>query len=47
MIRKHNLLVLFLNEFKLILLHTVNLLQVFLCIVKKSIKYQSFIYTLF
>ena len=35
----------FLNEPKLILLHTVKRLQVLLCITNNSIKHQSFVYT--
>ena len=45
MICKHILLIMFLNEPKLILLHTVKWFQVLLCITNNSIKHQSFIYT--
>ena len=44
MICKHILLTTFLNEPKLILLHTVKWFQVLLCITKNSIKHQSFVY---
>ena len=44
MICKHILLIMLLNEPKLILLHTVKSLQVLLCITNYSIKQQSFIY---
>ena len=45
MIRKHILLVTFLNESKLILLLTVKWFQVFLCITNNSIKHQLYVYT--
>ena len=45
MIRKSILLIMFLNEPKLILLHAVNWFQVLLCITNNSIKPQSFVYT--
>ena len=44
MIYKH-IFITFLNEPKLILLHTVKLFQVLLCITNNSIKHQSFAYT--
>ena len=44
MICKHVLLIMFLNEPKLILLHTFNWFQVLLCITNNSIKHQSFVY---
>ena len=45
MICKHILLLIFLNEPNLILLHAVKWLQVLLCIINNSIKHQSFVYT--
>ena len=45
MIYKHFLLIMFLNEPKHILLHTVKWFQVLLFITNNSIKHQSFIYT--
>ena len=45
MIFKHILLITFLNEPKLILLHTVKGFQVLLCITNNSIKHLSFVYT--
>ena len=45
MICKYILLIAFLNESKLICLHTVKWFQVLLCISKNSIKHQSFVYT--
>ena len=42
---KHILLIMFLNEPKLILLHTVKWFQVLLFITNNSIKHHSFIYT--
>ena len=45
MICKQILLITFLNEPKLILLHALKWLQVFLCITNNSIKHQSFVYT--
>ena len=42
---KHILKVTFLNEPKLILLHTVKWFQVLLCITNNLIKHQSFVYT--
>ena len=45
MICKHILLITFLNEPKLILLHTVKLFQVPLCITNNSIKHLSFVYS--
>ena len=45
MVCKHILLIMFLNEAKLILLHTVKWFQVLLCITNNSIKHQSFVYT--
>ena len=45
MIRKHILLIKFINEPKLILLLLVKGFQVFLCITNNSIKYLSFVYT--
>ena len=44
MICKHVLLITFLTEHKLILLHTVKWFQALLCITNNSIKYQSFVY---
>ena len=45
MICKDILLIGFLNEHKLILLHTVKWFQVLLCITNNSFKHQSFVYT--
>ena len=45
MICKHISLITFLDEPKLILLHTVRWFQVLLCICNNSIKHQSFVYT--
>ena len=45
MICKHILLITFLNEPELIPLHTVECLQVLLCISNNLIKHQSFVYT--
>ena len=45
MIYKQILLITFLNEPKLILLHTVKWFQVLLCITNNSFKHQSFVYT--
>ena len=45
MICKHILLITFLNEPMLILLHTVKWFQVLLCITNNAIKHQSFVYT--
>ena len=45
MICKHILLIMFLNEPKLILLHTVKQFQVLLTITNNFIKHQSFVYT--
>ena len=45
MICKHILLIIFLNEPKFILLHTVKWFQVLLCITNISIKYLSSDYT--
>ena len=45
MVCKHFLLIMFLNEAKLILLHSVKLFQVLLCIINNSIKHQSFVHT--
>ena len=45
MICKLILLITFLNEPKLILLHTVKWFQVLQCITKNSIKHTSFVYT--
>ena len=39
------LLITFLNESKLILLHAVKWFQVLLCVTNNSIKHQSFVYT--
>ena len=47
MICKHILLITFLNEPKLILLHMVTWFQILLCITNSSIKHQSFVYTEF
>ena len=41
---KHILLITFVNEPKLILLHTVKWFQVLLCMSNNSIKHQSFVY---
>ena len=45
MICKHMSWITFLNEHKLILLHTVKWFQVLLCITNNSIEHQSFVYT--
>ena len=45
MICKHILLIKFLNESDLILLHIVKWFHVLLCINSNSIKHQSFVYT--
>ena len=45
MICKHIMLITFLNEPKLILLHTSKWFQVLGCIPNNSIKHQSFVYT--
>ena len=45
MISKHILMMTFLNELKLVLLHTAKWFQVFLCIPNNSIKHQTFVYT--
>ena len=45
MIYKHILMVTFLSEHNLILLHTVKWFQVLLCITNNTIKYLSFVYT--
>ena len=45
MISKRILLITFINEPKLILLHTVKWFQVWLCIANNSIKHHSFVYT--
>ena len=45
MIYKHILLIMFLNEPKLILLYTVKWFQVLLCITNNLIKQQLFVYT--
>ena len=44
MICKHMLLIMFLNESKLIIYHTIEWFQVLLCITNNSIKHQSFVY---
>ena len=44
MISKHILLIMFLNEPKLIILLTVEWFEVLLCITNNSIKHQSFVY---
>ena len=46
MICKYILLITFLNEPKLILLHAVKWFQVLLCITNNSFKHKSFVYTL-
>ena len=45
MICKHILIITFLNDPNLILLHTVKGFQVLLCIIYNSIKHQSLLYT--
>ena len=45
MICKDILLITFLNEPKLIILHTVKWFQVLLCILNNSIKYQVIVFT--
>ena len=45
MICKQILLITFLNEPKLILLHADKWFQVLICITKNSFKHQSFVYT--
>ena len=45
MISKPILLIMFLNDLKFILFHSVKWFQVFLCIINNSIKHQSFVYT--
>ena len=45
MICKHILLITFLNEPELILLHTVKWFQVLLCTTNNSFKHRSFVYT--
>ena len=45
MIGKLTLLIKFLNEPELILLHSVERFQVLLCITNNSFKHQSFVYT--
>ena len=47
MIRKHILVITFLNEPKRILSHTVKWFQVLLCITNNLIKHQSFVCTQF
>ena len=44
MIRKHILLIMFLNEPKLTLLHTVKWFKVLLYVTNNSIKHHSFVY---
>ena len=45
MICKHILLITFLNEPKLILLHTIKCFEVLLYITNNSFEHQSFVYT--
>ena len=47
MICKQILLITFVNEPQLLLLHTVKWFQVLLCVTNYSIKHQSFLYTHF